>query len=273
MFVEQKYYIENNIDIRGTPYRLEEQGGFVMINLVTISLLVVCFTIPVMAQEEFEEDVIETSAGELQITFIGHGTLMFSFGGKIIHVDPWSRLADYSKLPKADLILLTHHHGDHLDPVALQQIRTDSTIVVLTEICAKTVNGAVVMKNGDRKTYLGIEIEAVPAYNLVHRRESGELYHPRGEGNGYILTFGDTRIYIAGDTENTPEMKALENIDYAFLPMNLPYTMTPQMVADAVKAFKPKVLYPYHYGDTDVSQLVELLKDNKNTEVRIRKME
>ena len=129
------------------------------------------------------------------------------------------------------------------------------------------------MKNGDQKTIMGIPIVAVAAYNLVHKRENGEFYHPKGEGNGYVLTFGDTRVYIAGDTENTPEMKALQGIDYAFLPMNLPYTMTPEMVADAVEAFKPKVLYPYHYGDTDVSRLVQLLAGNEDTEVRIRKMQ
>ena len=244
-----------------------------MVNLVVVILFVVCFTIPAMALEEFERDVIDTSAGDLEIAFIGHGTLMFSFGGMVVHIDPWSRLADYSKLPRADVIFLTHHHGDHLDPTAIQQIRTDSTIVVLTEICAKTVDGGVVMKNGDEQTFMDIDVVAVPAYNLVHKREGGEFYHPKGEGNGYVLTFGDTRVYIAGDTENTPEMKALANIDYAFLPMNLPYTMTPEMVADAVNAFKPKVLYPYHYGDTDVSRLVELLEDNKDTEVRIRKMQ
>lgn len=244
-----------------------------MINLGAISLLLICFAIPVMAQEEFEKDIVETSAGELQITFIGHGTLMFEFGDKVIHVDPWSRLADYSKLPKADLILLTHHHGDHLDQVALGQIRSENTIIVLTELCAEKVDGGIIMKNGDKQTIKGIQIEAVPAYNLVHKRESGEFFHPKGEGNGYVLTFGDTRVYIAGDTENTPEMKTLEDIDVAFLPMNLPYTMTPEMVADAVSAFRPRVLYPYHYGDTDLSKLVELLEDNKDTEVRIRKMQ
>ncbi|UCG92239.1 MAG: MBL fold metallo-hydrolase [candidate division WOR-3 bacterium] len=244
-----------------------------MINITTVALLVVFFTIPVMAQEEYEKDVIETSAGDLEVTFIGHGTLMFSLGGKVIHIDPWSRLADYSKLPKADLIFLTHHHADHLDPVALEHIRTDSTVVVLTELCAKTVDNSVIMKNGDEQSFIGIDVVAVPAYNLIHKRESGEFYHPKGEGNGYVFTFGDTRVYIAGDTENTPEMKTLENIDYAFLPMNLPYTMTPEMVADAVNAFQPKVLYPYHYGETGVSKLKDLLRDNKNTEVRIRKMQ
>ena len=129
------------------------------------------------------------------------------------------------------------------------------------------------MKNGDIKTVLGIKVEAVPAYNLVHKRDNGQFFHPRGIGNGYVLTFGDKRIYVAGDTENIPEMKALQVIDCAFLPMNLPYTMTPEMVADAAKAFKPKILYPYHYGDTDPTKLMELLKDTPNIEVRIRPMQ
>lgn len=244
-----------------------------MINIVAVVLLFICLVVPAVAIEEFEKDVIETSLGDLEITFIGHGTLMFELGGKVIHIDPWSRLADYSKLPKADLILLTHHHGDHLDPSVLQHIRTENTIVIVTKLCAEKVNGGVVMENGDQQVHMGIDIAAVPAYNLVHKRESGELFHPKGEGNGYVLTIGDTRFYIAGDTENTPEMKALEGIDYAFLPMNLPYTMTPEMVAYAVNALKPRVLYPYHYGDTDLSKLSELLKDNKHTEVRIRKMQ
>jgi L-ascorbate metabolism protein UlaG (beta-lactamase superfamily) len=241
--------------------------------LLGLAVLVLFCAMPAMAEEQFETDLIETSDGELQITFIGHGTLMFQFDGKVIHIDPWTRLADYSKLPKADLILLTHHHGDHFDPAALEQIKRDNTIVVLTEICAENFEGGVVMKNDDAQAFLGIDVLAVPAYNLIHMRESGEPFHPKGEGNGYVLTFGDTRVYIAGDTENTPEMKNLEGIDYAFLPMNLPYTMTPEMVAEAAGIFKPKVLYPYHYGETDISELVELLKDNKDIELRIRKME
>jgi len=235
--------------------------------------LIFCFTFTVMAQESFETDVIETSAGDLEITFIGHGTLMMQMGETIIHIDPWTQLADYTELPKADYVLLTHHHGDHLDTEALDVVRTENTIVVITELCQPSVEDGVVMHNGDEQAFEGLHIQAVPAYNLVHTRESGEVFHPRGEGNGYVLTFGDTRVYIAGDTENTPEMKALENIDVAFLPMNLPYTMTPEMVCDAVKAFRPKILYPYHYGDTDVSQLVELLKDEQDIEVRIRKMQ
>jgi len=127
-----------------------------------------------------------------------------------------------------------------------------------------------VMKNGDVKTIDGLTVEAIPAYNLVHKRKNGKPFHPKGSGNGYIILFGDKRVYVAGDTENIPEMKNLKRIDIAFLPMNLPYTMTPEMVADAAKAFKPKVLYPYHYGKTDTSKLVQLLKDSKEIEVRIR---
>ena len=118
--------------------------------------------------------------------------------------------------------------------------------------------------------FLGLKIEAVAAYNIIHKRENGRPFHPKGDGNGYMITFGDKRVDVAGDTENTPEMKKLKDIDIAFLPMNLPYTMTPQMVADAAKALKPKILYPYHFGNTDTSELVKLLKDEKEIEVRIR---
>jgi L-ascorbate metabolism protein UlaG (beta-lactamase superfamily) len=224
------------------------------------------------AQENFETDIIRTPAGNLEITFIGHGTLMFTFGGKVIHVDPWTKLADYTKLPKADVIFLTHEHRDHLDLKALGILRTEKTKVVLTKACATRVEGGIVMNNGDVKSIEGLKIEAVPAYNIVHKRSSGEPFHPRGRGNGYVMTFGDKRVYVAGDTENIPEMKALKGIDIAFLPMNVPYTMTPEMVADAARSFKPNILYPYHYGHTDTSKLVDLLKDDREIEVRIRKM-
>jgi L-ascorbate metabolism protein UlaG (beta-lactamase superfamily) len=223
-------------------------------------------------REGLESDILKTSAGDLKITFIGHGSLMFTFAGKVIHVDPVSQEADYTKLPKADLILVTHQHGDHLDLKALDILRTGKTQLVLTEICAQQVKGGMVMKNGEVKDLAGLKIEAVPAYNLVHMRSPGNPFHPQGEGNGYVITFGDKRVYVAGDTENTPEMKKVEKIDVAFLPMNLPYTMTPEMVADGAKAFKPKILYPYHFGETDTSKLLGLLKDSKEIEVRIRKM-
>lgn len=236
---------------------------------IIVSFFMIGFVLTAAAQKKFDTDVFQTSKGELKITFIGHGTLMFTFEGKIIHVDPYSRVADYSQLPKADLILITHEHGDHFNPDVISMIKKDNTDIVLTKKCAEKVEG-IIMKNGDVKTVMGLKIEAVPAYNIVHMRQGNMPYHPKGDGNGYIITLGNMRVYVAGDTENTPEMKALKDIDIAFLPMNLPYTMSPEMVADAAKAFKPKILYPYHYGRTDTSEIVVLLKGVKGIEVRIR---
>lgn len=224
------------------------------------------------AEQSFETDVFHTAQGDLTITFIGHGTLMMSIGGKVIHVDPVGQYADYARLPKADLILITHEHSDHLDLRAVERIRTAATAVVANGTAGRQLKGSIVMKNGDVGEAGGFRIEAVPAYNLVHMRSFGVPYHPKGTGNGYVVTCGGKRIYIAGDTENTPEMKALKGIDIAFLPMNLPYTMTPEMVADAARAFRPRVLYPYHFGATAMSRLPDLLKSEKDIEVRIRKM-
>lgn len=234
-------------------------------------LSLVLLALPAFAGEGFETDVIKTSGGDLHITFIGHGTLMFSFGEKVVHIDPWSKLADYSKMPKADLILITHEHADHLDPGAIQTIRKEGTEVVVNKTSAGRLPGSRVMINGEVKNILGIKIEAVPAYNIVHMRGEGQPFHPKGNGNGYVLTFGDKRIYVAGDTENITEIKRLTDIHCAFLPMNLPYTMTPEMVADAAIGFKPKILYPYHFGETDTSRILELLNGTE-IEVRIRKM-
>jgi len=243
-----------------------------LITLTTFLFVFFSFA-PARAQEQFEMDTINTSKGDLKITFIGHGSLMLTYESKTIYIDPYSKVADFTRLPAADIILLTHHHRDHMDSASLEQVRNDKTTVVLTETCARTLGLGIVMKNGDVQTIQSIKIEAVPAYNLVHKRDNGQVYHPKGEGNGYIMTFGDTRLYIAGDTENIPEMKELKDIDYAFLPMNQPYTMTPEMVADAARVFKPGVLYPYHYGKTDTSSIISLLKDNPEIEVRIRKMQ
>jgi L-ascorbate metabolism protein UlaG (beta-lactamase superfamily) len=221
---------------------------------------------------KFEEDTIPTSKGNLALTFLGHGSLLMNFAGKVIHVDPYGEVADYTKLPKADLVLITHDHYDHLDFKALKAILKPGTAIVAAKSCAGKVKDAVIIGNGETTTALGLKIEAVPAYNIVHKRPDGAPFHARGEGNGYVMTFGDKRVYIAGDTENIPEMKGLKNIDVAFLPMNLPYTMTPEMVADAAKAFQPKILYPYHYGETDTTKLVHLLRGEKGIEVRIRNM-
>ena len=219
-----------------------------------------------------ETDTIQTPAGDLVIQFLGHSSLILFWADKILHVDPVSGEADYKKLPKADVILITHGHGDHMDLKAVDLIRTPATIIVGNGEVGRQIPGALVMKNGDQQTVEGLQMEAVPAYNLQHMRAPGKPFHPKGIGNGYIVAFGGLRLYIAGDTENIPEMRRLQNIDIAFLPMNLPYTMTPEMVADAACAFQPKILYPYHLGETDPSKLVDLLKDEKSIEVRIRQM-
>ncbi|MEM5786216.1 MAG: MBL fold metallo-hydrolase [Syntrophobacteraceae bacterium] len=219
----------------------------------------------------FETDEIDTSAGPLKVTFIGHASLMLVFGAKVIHVDPESRQADYSELPKADIILVTHEHRDHCDLEAIEAVSTGSTRLITNQGCLTQVKDRTVLRNGEKMSVEGIGIVAVPAYNLVHMRPEGVPYHARGAGNGYVLSFGEKRVYIAGDTENIPEMKDLGEIDIAFLPMNLPFTMTPEMVAKAARSFTPKVLYPYHFADTDPLILTRLL-EGSGIEVRIRKM-
>jgi L-ascorbate metabolism protein UlaG (beta-lactamase superfamily) len=228
--------------------------------------------VPAGGGAAFERDALPTAAGDLEITFIGHGSLLFGFGGKAIYIDPVGQFGDFSSLPKADLMVISHDHFDHLDLPTIEGLRKNGTKLVLTPLCAAKTGGGIVLKNGEETTAAGIRIEAVPAYNLVHMRSPGVPYHPRGDGNGYILTFGGTRVYVAGDTENIPEMKGFGPLDVAFLPMNLPYTMTPEMVAAAARMLKPRILYPYHTGDTDLSRLAPLLKDEKGIEIRIRRM-
>ena len=224
---------------------------------------------------QFESDVIKTSSGDLTLYFIGHGTLMFTMNDLVIHIDPVTREADYEQLPDADLILVTHEHGDHLDMNAIEQIDKEGTQLVMTQACLEQLEDveATVMRNGDRMTFHGVDVEAVPAYNIAHLRPDGTPFHPKGSGNGYVLTFGDTRVLIGGDTENIPEIKALKEIDVAFLPMNLPYTMDPEMVADVALAMHPRILYPYHYGNTDPQELVKLLKGVDDIEVRVRELQ
>lgn len=222
-----------------------------------------------ISQNHFEKDTLDTPGGKLTIYFIGHGTLIFEFQNKVIHVDPWSQLADYKNLPKADIILITHQHPDHLDTAAINLIMKKNTKIIVDGAVFEILKKGMGLKTGDKRTVEGIVIEAVPAYNTTADRLK---YHPKGRNNGYVLTIGKKRVYIAGDTENIPEMANLKNIDIAFLPMNQPYTMTPEQVADAVGKFNPKILYPYHYGDTDTSKLKELLSKNKSTEIRIKQM-
>lgn len=225
----------------------------------------------VVSAQDFQKDIIETPGGNLTITFIGHGTLMFEYQNKVIHIDPWSRLADYSKLPRADVILITHEHQDHLDIEAIEAVEKEGTELFLTQICYDQIKRGTVLNNGDYIAAAGFPVESVAAYNRLARRGNGKPYHPKGEGNGYVITFGTTRVYVAGDTEYIPEMDKLMDIHIAFLPMNLPYTMEPQLVAIAAKVIEPKILYPYHLGDTKSEELVKLLMGS-GIEVRIRAM-
>ncbi len=218
----------------------------------------------------FEMDRFESGDGKISIYFIGHGTLMIHYNKLVIHVDPVGRYADYGKLHKADIILITHEHSDHLDAKAVSQIEKKGTALILNQGARDQMGKGQALKNGDTVTVKGIKIAAVPAYNTTEGREK---YHPKGRDNGYVLDIGGRRIYIAGDTEDIPEMAQLKDIDIVFLPVNQPYTMTPQQASHAAKMIKPKVLYPYHYGETDVSVLPEMLKDLPGVEVRIRNLQ
>ncbi len=235
-------------------------------------LIFSAMTVTGNSQNVPSSDMITTSAGDVEMHFIGHGSLLFTTKALSVYIDPVRSSGNYNNLPKADIILVTHEHGDHLDPDLINSLRKEGTVILCNGASSAKIPGSKVMKAGDRQEIKNITVEAVPAYNIVNERAPGQPYHPKGAGNGYIITFGDKRIYVAGDTENTPEMKALRNIYVAFLPMNLPYTMTPEMVADAAKAFKPAILYPYHYGSTDTGIILKLLKGS-GIDVRIRNLQ
>jgi L-ascorbate metabolism protein UlaG (beta-lactamase superfamily) len=196
---------------------------------------------------------------------------MFEMKNYVIHVDPSRTTADYKLLPKANLILITHQHPDHCDPFAIEDVALGNVRIITTKSARNIINKGEILYNYQSITVNGIQIDAVPAYNMgnsVHH----DMYHPKGEGNGYVLTIGSKRFYVAGDTDNIPEMKNLRNIDVAFMPMNLPNTMTPEMVADGISKFHPKILYPYHHRGTNVNKLFQILNTDLTTEVRIRKI-
>jgi len=222
-----------------------------------------------------QSDVVETPQGPLKITPLFHGSVMLEFAGKIIHIDPWSQ-ADYTGIPQADMILVSHTHADHMDQAILKTLLKPSTIVVTSEAVNDTLNGCCgnpeTLRNGEKKTLLGIEIEAVPMYNLVFGPSPGKPWHHKGIGNGYGLSFAGTRVYFSGDTECTPEMKALRDISIAFVAMNPPRTMPPSEAAACVRAFKPKIAYAYHYRGQNPQEFADALK-NAGVEVRLRKLE
>jgi L-ascorbate metabolism protein UlaG (beta-lactamase superfamily) len=220
------------------------------------------------AQASRPVEEFKTSSGAVKITIIRHASMLIEAGGKAIHVDPWSQ-GNFDGLPKADLILITDIHPDHLDQKAIDQVKKDGTEFIGPAAVAKTVTQAKVLANGESTTWDKWKIEAVPMYNLKRGPSAGTFYHDKGRGNGYLLTYGGTRFYIAGDTEGIPEMRALKNIDVAFVPMNLPYTMTPEEAADAVRAFHPKIVYPFHFRGSD-PEIFKKALDGTGIDVRVR---
>ena len=240
---------------------------------------------PVVQKTKFEEDSVKTSKGDLKITSIANYSLMFNYNGKVIYVDPVGRFADYSSLPKADAILVTHVGADHIDPVVVKSLSTDKTSVEVCPHCWMYLENGDIMINGENRTVAGVKVEAVPAYNIKGQLGNGKPNTGKASANGYVLTFGDKRVYVAGETENVPEVKAQKQIDIAFLPVNAVgadgtpagggvglKTMTPKMFADAVKAIQPKVVFPYAYGNNDPKSLMALLKDDQGVDVRVRDM-
>ena len=192
-------------------------------------------------------DTIPANGGNITITPMTHAHVQIEFGGKVIQVDPTGQ-SNLASAKPADLVLVTDIHGDHMDPMALDKVKkATTTFVAPPALMGKMPGKTELIKNGETKTVDGVQITAVAAYNMTRGPAAGQFFHDKGRGNGYILTLGGKRIYFSGDTECVPEMKELKNIDVAFIAMNLPYTMPPEEAADCVKAFKPKVVYPYHY--------------------------
>jgi L-ascorbate metabolism protein UlaG (beta-lactamase superfamily) len=207
---------------------------------------------------------LDTSAGPVVIHAVHHGTLWMELGGKVLWVDPWSE-GKLDDAPKGDFVLITDIHADHLDEKALATVKKEGAVVMGPRAVAEKLPGTTVIANGETKT-LGqtdegaIEIEAVPMYNLKRGPEAGKLFHDKGRGNGYVVKFGGKKIYLSGDTECTDEMKALKDVDLAFVCMNLPYTMPPEEAAECIAAFKPRVVVPYHHRGSDLKVIDEKLQ-------------
>lgn len=225
--------------------------------------------VKVSAQEQTMPDAIATSEGDLVIHPIDHASLVLEWGGKAIYVDPVGGAGLYEGLPAASAILITHGHGDHFDAPTLEAIAGSAVLVtngdVFDQLPEALKANATAMANGEEGSVVDIPIRAIAAHNTTEDRMQ---YHPVGVGNGYVLTFGDTLVYVAGDTEPTDDMLALTDIDVAFLPMNLPYTMTPEQAVEAINTFKPAIVYPYHYGESDLSPLETDVEEG--IEVRLR---
>lgn len=220
-------------------------------------------------------DILQTGKGPLSIQPIQHASLILTINNKVIYADPAGGAANFKGMAAPDIILITDIHGDHFDTSTLYAVRTPNTILVVPPVVADKIadkSHLVVLKNGETTSQLGFSIKAIPMYNLP---ESPTAMHTKGRGNGYILDLGGKNIYLSGDTQGIPEMRALRNIEVAFVCMNLPYTMDVNEAADAVLAFKPVIVYPYHYrgknGLSDVNAFKNLVEaGNKGIEVRLR---
>jgi L-ascorbate metabolism protein UlaG (beta-lactamase superfamily) len=215
-----------------------------------------------------EPEVFQTAGGPVRILPIRHASLMIEAGGKVLHVDPWSQ-GNYEGLPKADIILITDIHGDHFDPKIIEILRKPDTLVIGPPVVEEKMPGIAVLKNGQSLGGGDFHFLALPMYNEKRGPEPGRFYHEKGRGNGYVINFKGFRIYVAGDTEGVAEMRALREIDVAFIPMNLPNTMSPEEAADAVKVFRPKVVFPYHYRQSNTKFFADALVDT-GIEVRLR---
>ncbi|HEY4264506.1 MAG TPA: MBL fold metallo-hydrolase [Micropepsaceae bacterium] len=232
-----------------------------------------------VAAQTAQDDKLATSNGDLVIHPVHHAGVVLTWNGKRIVADPTafppdpmkSGAADFKGAAAPDLILITHEHDDHYSVPTLTDLAGPNTVIVAPQSVFAKMPPALqaktkVMKNGDKGNFAGVPVEAVVEYNTTPERM---MYHPKGRDNGYVLTMGGKRIYLAGDTEEAPELKNLPNIDVAFVPMNLPYTMTEEAAANWVKDFKPKIVYPYHYGMSDVKKFAMLV--GNASEVRLRK--
>jgi L-ascorbate metabolism protein UlaG (beta-lactamase superfamily) len=234
---------------------------------LALLVLVGAFGMSAFAQGGREIQTFKTSKGDVRITPIYHASLLIQAGGKNIYVDP-AKPADVTGLPSADLILLTDIHGDHMDTNLIAKVSKADTQIIAPAAVVKTVTAAMPLSNGETKEWDGWKIEAMPMYNLKRGPSEGKLFHDKGRGNGYVLTYGGKRFYLSGDTEAIPEMEALKNIDVALVCMNLPYTMPPEEAAEAVKAFHPRVVIPYHFGQSDLNVFKKGL-EGTGIEVRI----
>lgn len=236
---------------------------------IGIVLLLVSFA---AAQEPTTFD-FETDAGTLNVTPLGHASVLLELGDMVIHIDPWSNVADYSAQPDADWVWVTHEHGDHLDVEAIGEITKDGTQFLMDSRTAEAsglTENVTIVANGESLEVDGINIITVPAYNVVRERDNGQKYHPEGWYNGFVLEIGDFRMHFGGDTECVPEFAEVGPLNVSFLPINLPFTMPPEEAAACYRVLNPEIAIPYHQGDFDPQIVADMLAD---TDINVRVLE